>query len=150
MVRRYIMATLPIPPFWSFIPSTPVIPKLYWNVKSQEQRYKALCECLGKLACYSQEIADMTNTNSEDIKELQTLFEQFMASGFDDYYAEQLNAWIDAHMLDIMKQVLQNGVFFGLTEDGYFTANVMNQLNVIFDTVMDYSDDNYGHLTIQY
>ena len=49
-----------------------------------------------------------------------------------------------------MKSILNYGVFFGLTQDGYFCANVAWQLNCVFDTIMDYSNENYGRLTLTY
>ena len=59
-----------IPPFVGFTQFTPAVPKLYWNVKSQEQRIKALCEELHKLIVYSETIKDQTNINTEDIEQL--------------------------------------------------------------------------------
>lgn len=54
-------AASPIPPFWSFSAFTPTIPKLYWNVKSQEQRILNLFDLLNKLVCYTDEISSSLN-----------------------------------------------------------------------------------------
>lgn len=50
-----------IPPFWGFSAFTPTIPKLYWNVKSQEQRILNLFDLLNKLVCYTDEISSSLN-----------------------------------------------------------------------------------------
>ena len=37
-----------------------------------------------------------------------------------------------------------------MTEDGYFTAFIPTKWSFVFDTIMDYSNVNYGSLTIKY
>ena len=48
-----------IPSFAGFTEFTSSIPKLYWDVKSQEQRILAICKMLDKVICY----ADMLGEN---------------------------------------------------------------------------------------
>ena len=55
-----------VPPFDAFTDYTPVIPKLYWDVYSAEQRIKELCMTLDKLINYSELIADNTNALQEE------------------------------------------------------------------------------------
>ena len=138
-----------VPWFAGFTEFTPTIPKMYFNVESQEQRLFAICKQLHKLVCYADMLGDKINVNREDIDELQKLFEQFMESGFEDYYAQQIEAWIDEHMPDIIDQSIKM-VFFGLTDDGYFCAYIPDTWDEIqFDTGFNYSDQNtYGHLIL--
>lgn len=139
-----------IPSFIGFTEFTSSIPKLYWNVKSQEQRILALCKQLHKLICYSDMLADHIEIDHADIVELQELFEQFQESGFEEYYEQQIQAWIDAHMADIITQAVKM-VFFGLNDDGYFVAYIPDSWNeIVFDTGYDYSDQNtYGRLILE-
>ena len=139
-----------VPWFAGFTDFTPTIPKMYWDVESQEQRIHAICRQLHKLVCYADMLGDKINLNREDIDELQRLFEQFMESGFDDYYAEQVEKWIDEHLEFIYTHTVKQ-IYFGLTDDGYFVAYIPESWDdITFDTIMNYSDANYGSLTLSY
>lgn len=147
------MAFSPVPyitpyPFWTQF--TPTLPSLYWDVDSHEERIKRICLELHKLVEYSNYLGNNINIDHETIKELQDAFQKFMESGFDDYYKEQIEQWITDNFASLMKLLLNQGIFFGLTEDGYFCANVLMQLTIYFDTIMDYSSDDYGKLTLTY
>lgn len=127
-----------------------VLPAVYDDSLSY---YELLCKVIDKL----NEVIQKSNEQSEvieiltrELTELKALFEKFMESGFDDYYKEQVEQWIDTHLRYIFEQVV-SVVFFGLTDDGYFCAWIPHSWQtIIFDTIMDYSDDNYGHLVLKY
>ena len=139
-----------VPCFAGFTQFTPAIPKLYWDVKSQEQRILAIFEQIHKLICYSDMLGDKINITHEEIDALNALFEKFIESGFEDYYEAQIQKWIDEHMEYIISQAIKM-VFFGLTTDGYFCAYIPRSWEgIIFDTVSDYASDNYGCLTLSY
>lgn len=141
---------VPLTPFGTFMGATPVLPSMYWDVYSAEQRWKAIGKLLKKLCEYVEYMGDEINVDRDTINQLLNDFEKFKESGFFDYYAAQIEQWIRDNFNDIMKQILNQGIFFGLTEDGYFCANVAYQLTFILDTIADYSDENYGRLTITY
>lgn len=139
-----------VPCFAGFTMYSPAVPKLYWDVRSAEQRLKAICEQIHKMICYADMLGDKINITHDEIEALNTLFEKFIESGFEDYYEEQIQAWINAHMPDIIAQAIKM-VFFGLTTDGYFCAYIPSSWEgIIFDTISDYSSDNYGCLTLSY
>ena len=139
-----------IPPFMGFTEFTPAIPKMYWDVQSQEQRIHGICKLIDKLICYADALGNATNENEIEITELQNLFEQFMQSGFDDYYADQIHAWVLENMPEIISDAIRM-VFFGLTEDGYFCAYIPQPwYDVIFDTGAVYGNDDYGCLILKY
>lgn len=137
-------------PYSSYVASTPVLPAFYWDVYSSEQRIKEICKELCKLVDYANELGIYTSADRERIDALYAEFEKFKESGFFDYYAAQIEQWIRDNFNEIMKQILNQGIFFGLTEDGYFCANVAYQLTFVLDTIANYSDENYGRLTITY
>lgn len=139
-----------VAPFWGWTAFTPALPDFYWNVYSAEERIKKICLELHKLCEYANMLGENINIDHELITELQEAFDKFMESGFDDYYREQIQQWINDHFIDVMKAILNHGIFFGITDDGYFCANSVWQLTTIFDTIMDYSSDNYGHITLTY
>lgn len=141
--------TRAIAPFWGWTQYTPALPEFYWNVYSSEERIKKLCMQLHKLCEYANMLGENINLDHELIDELQDAFEKFMESGFDDYYKAQIEAWVEEHMPDIIASAVKM-VFFGLTEDGYFCAYIPEQWAFVFDTIIDYSSDDYGRLVIKY
>lgn len=58
-------------PLWDlwFPTQTPVVPEIYWNVVSQEQRYKQLCCTLAALIDYSKLLANGINEVSDEVAE---------------------------------------------------------------------------------
>lgn len=139
-----------IPPFWGFTEFTPTIPKLYWNVHSQEQRILRICELLDKLICYSDYLGDNVELNRGEIEALKAEFEEFKESGFLDYYLEQIEAWVYQNMPQIVGMAMKM-VFFGCSADGHFTAYIPESWEpIVFDAGYDYSDKNtYGRLILE-
>lgn len=139
-----------IPWFSAWQEFTPVIPKMYYDVESAEQRMHAVCAQLHKLVCFVDFLGDKISLNRADIEELKTLFEQFMESGFEEYYETQIETWINEHMENIIAQAIKM-VFFGLTLDGYFTAYIPRSwYGIVFNTIADYTSENYGCLVLGY
>lgn len=140
-------APAPVPGLTAF---TPAIPKLYWDVDSQEQGIRQLWKVVEKLCCHANEICDQTNINTDDIAELQRRFEEFVEHGFDDYYAEQLEQWFIDNAWKIYERIAKQ-VFFGLTSDGYFAAYVPESWREIeFDTGAIYGTEEYGRLILRF
>lgn len=144
------MANPPLFPWPGWMPTTPVLPKLYWEAITPEQELQELCKRLHVLYDYASQLGVVTTEQGEQIKQLIAQFEKFIESGFDDYYKEQLTAYIEEHFSELMQQILNHGVYFGLTDDGYFCANAVWQLTVYFDTIADYASDDYGRLVLNY
>ena len=140
----------PLPPYNSFTAYSPTIPKLYWDVKSQEQRILELCKNMMKVVAYSGETADKVNELGEELQRLSDLFDKFMESGFDDYYYDQIMKWVDDHMVEIITRAIKN-VWFGLTSTGYFCAYIPDGWSDIqFDTGAVYGTEEYGRLILRY
>lgn len=140
---------VPVAPFWGWTENTPALPEMYWNVYSAEQRIMNICCELHKLCEYANMLGESVNVDKELIKELQDTFEQFMESGFDDYYKEQIAQWVDDNLGFVFERYTR-GVYFGLTLDGHFVAYIPESWNdVIFDTGADYTLDTYGRLILR-
>lgn len=142
--------TAPIAPFFGWTQFTPALPEFYWDVYSAEERIKKICFELHKLCEYANMLGENINIDHELIDELQKAFTQFMESGFDDYYKEQVAKWINDNFKVIMDGLVGHMLFFGLTDDGYFTAYIPPKWAIKFDTDIDYQSDNYGCLEIIY
>lgn len=128
-----------------------VLPAVYDDSLSY---YELLCKVLEKLnevIAQSNEQSTVINILAENLQNLIDEFERFKESGFEDYYEEQLAAWLDMHMNEIMRRIFQNGVYFELTLDGYFCANIFYSWAAVwFDTICNYADENYGSLVLYY
>lgn len=143
-------AASPIPPFWGFSAFTPTIPKLYWDVKSQEQRILNLFDLLNKLVCYCDNMGLQIDVNAQDIQEIRDYVNEFLTSGFDDALAEKIAKWIDDHLQFIFTHTIRQ-VYFGLTQDGHFVAYVPDSWSdIVFDTGAVYGLDTYGRLILRW
>ena len=142
--------TSPIPPFWGFSEFTPTIPKLYWDVKSQEQRILNLFDLLNKLVCYAEQMGIQLNVSQDELEKLKAEFEKFQDSGFEDYYEKQLAQWIKDNAATLF-QLLAKQVYFGLTDDGHFCAYIPDSWSdVTFDTGAVYGQADYGRLILRF
>ena len=137
--------------FGGWLPGVAVVPEMYWNAYSQEQRLKWLACTLEKLVHFvNGTLVDGLNQADDEIEKLANEFEKFKESGFDDYYAEQVAKWIDEHLEFIFDRVIKQ-VFFGLTDDGYFCAYVPSSwADIEFDTGMVYGQFDYGRLILRF
>ena len=142
-------AASPIPPFWGFSAFTPTIPKLYWNVKSQEQRILNLFDLLNKLVCYCDSMGLQIDINAEDIEQLKKELQNLEDGGLLDYYEQQIYQWIQDNMERLIKKAIKF-VYFGLTNDGYFCAYIPESWSeIIFDTGAVYGRSDYGRLILK-
>lgn len=146
---RFTPASI-IPSFFGWTNFTPALPDFYWNVYSAEERIKKICLELHKLCEYANMLGFELNLDHQRIEELQQAFMKFMESGFDDYYKAQIEQWINDNFIEVVRGLLNQGVWFGLTDDGYFCANSTWQLLIEFDTDTDPESETYGHLILRY
>lgn len=139
-----------IPSFWGFTEFTSSIPKMYFDVKSQEQRIHRICELLNKLICYAGYLGDKGNEFANELETLANEFEKFKESGFEDYYLDQIEKWVNDN-LETLYHLLVKQVFFGLTLDGHFVAYIPESWSdIVFDTGMNYGVDTYGRLILRW
>ena len=140
----------PIPLWPAFFPSAPVVPKLYYDALSPEQRIKKLCEELHRLCEYANMLGIRVNEDATLIEKLAEQFDKFIEGGFEEYYEGMLTAWILQNAGELLTKYIKL-VFFGLTPDGYFCAWIPESWSEItFDTVADYSNPLYGRLVLLY
>lgn len=129
---------------------TPVIPKLYWDVYSAEQRMKQLCMQFDKVESYLDYIAD--TLNEWDIEFTEAIEEEFakLWHAVDNGLENAVHDWITENIAYIFDNVVQQ-VYFGITDDGYFCAYVPDSWNdIIFDTGMVYGQFDYGRLILRF
>lgn len=146
----------PIPRFMDYTPGTWVIPKMYWDAFSIEQRWHAMCKMISKLICYANDLGIRTDELSELYETLVNDFEAFKEHGFEDYYQKQLEQWVNDN-LGLIYDTLVKQVYFGLTLDdgngngGRFVAYIPESWDdIVFDTGMIYGVDTYGRLILRW
>ena len=61
---------VPLTPFGTFMGATPVLPSMYWDVYSAEQRWKAIGKLLKKLCEYVEYMGDEVNVDRDTINKL--------------------------------------------------------------------------------
>lgn len=139
----------PIIPYASYTQFTPAVPEFYWNVYSAEQRMKHMCMELKKVISYIEYVAKEADVSHEQLEELEEKFEKFQESGFDDYYREQIEQWVNDNLGSIF-ETYSRGVYFGLNQEGRFVAYVPESWSdIVFDTGADYTLDTYGRLILR-
>lgn len=138
-----------IPVFNKYTYFSPVIPKFYWDIESQEERIKLICKKIGELIEYSDTQTEEINIIKEQLQKLINDFEKFKESGFLDYYEQLLLQYVKDNGSWIIKSLLGFAVWFGLNDDGHFVAySPETWADVMFDTGSNYEDDDYGHLLL--
>lgn len=126
-----------------------VLPAVYDDSLSY---YELLAKIQEKL---NESIANINNLNEwqdaqdEVMAELNQMVEDFIAGGYKADFDKLAREWLDANIRDALTRGTRM-VFFGLTDDGYFTAYVPTEWSFAFDTIMDYENANYGSLAIKY
>lgn len=106
----------PVVPF-AALHATPVIPKMYWDVYSAEERWKHICCTLDKLIDYVNKTSATVNTDSERIADVEELIEDIAEGRYVDGYIDQLAAYIDDNLQAFVSR-LAAYVFPGLYWDG--------------------------------
>lgn len=127
-----------------------ILPAVYDDSLSY---YEAIC----KLADKVNEIVEIFNSEENDlteledaIQDLQDEFKKFKEHGFDDYYQQQVEDWINDNMEYIYTHTIKQ-VYFGLNEQGYFVAYIPESWrDIVFDTGMEYALDTYGRLILRW
>lgn len=143
---------IPIYPIFAALTSfTPVIPKMYWEVVSQEQLIHNIMDVLNQVCAYAHKLGLDLNATQEDVENLAKEFENFKNGAYDDFYKEVIEKWVTDNMTQIIEQAIKM-VFFGLSDDGYFVAYIPESWSDIdFETGYDYDDkDTYMHLILKY
>lgn len=86
----------------------------------------------------------------QDVATLQEQIQKFINGEYTDLYLQSLINWIDQNIQLLVGRVVKY-VFFGLSPDGYFMAYIPESWQFIkFDTILNYQDNLYGHLVLNW
>lgn len=126
-----------------------VLPAVYDNSLSY---YELLAKIQAKL---NETIINIDNLNEwqeaqdQVMAELNQMVEDFIAGGYKQDFDQFAREWLDANIQQALTDAAHM-VFFGLTLDGYFCAYIPRDWSFVFDTILDYTDNDYGSLVIKY
>ena len=92
----------PFPYFRNFVYGTPVIPDIYWNAYSNEERIKKLCCEYAKLIEFTDSMVDTVNSQYEAVQDINNniadIINQAIEDGeFDSVISDVVQAWIDSN-----------------------------------------------------
>lgn len=96
---------------------TPVIPKMYWDVYSAEERIHRICCMLDKLTEYVNSMAVEINDNTADIETITGEISDISNGKYTPKYIDGLAKYIDANLTSFVAR-LTAYVFPGLVYDG--------------------------------
>lgn len=147
---RLYNALLPTFPYYAgFVVTPPIVPTEYYDVYSVEQRDKWFACNIKKLIEYCNMLASNLGLADDEIEKLYLEFEKFKESGFEDYYAANVEKWINEHLEFIYLQTIKQ-IYFALDDTGHLVAFIPESWQDInFWTPLDYSNQaTYGHLQI--
>lgn len=137
------------PPFGFITGGTPAIPEYYWNVYSEEQRWKFLCVNLARLVDFVNQLAEGVTARDDAIEALQAEAAT-LKSDLVSMFADQINDWLDANMRQLLAQSLRF-VMFGINADGRYVAYVPdNWSEIIFDFGAVYGRSDYNRIKLQF
>ena len=144
------LPTLNWPIYSGWTQFTPTIPKMYWNVYSQEERIKDLCCQYKKAEQYLDFVAKLTNDwVGEYTDEVQAKLDELEALLWNGLEGA-VDKWISKNMSYIYDKTVKQ-IYFGLTLDGHLVAYIPDSWNdIMFDTGFDYNLDTYGRLILRW
>ena len=132
------MNTPPIAPWLGIASAPPVIPKLYWDAYSDEQRVKQLWKCFS-------ELANWANMSFEEIiKKLNELYDYAHGTVWED----AIYTWVEANLPCIVAQTCK-WFHFGINDNGYVVCTIptsWQDFNISWN--MDFDSPDFGRLTI--
>ena len=120
----YPFPQLNIIPYSGWTAWTPVIPKLYWNVYSAEQRMKALCERLSKSEQYMDYVADTVNDYAENVGDT-------VAAELEEAHRELLS--LREELIELILQVGEGSLDWDVQKGAYDSS--INAMRDMFNDV---------------
>lgn len=121
---------------------------------------KAVKEALEEMGVGSTKIEELTNkvtAQENNIKSLQVLSDE-LKKELDDVengkyvplYLNSIINWIDENLQQLVARIVKF-VTFEIDDSGYFIAIIPDNWDFLkFDTIMDTTSENYGHLVLEF
>ena len=126
-----------------------VLPAVYDNSLSYYEVLAKVQHSLNEVISSLANLNDWQEAQDAVMLQLTQAVEDFINGGYKEDFDQFAQDWLNDNIQEALRKAAHM-VFFGLTEDGYFVAYIPQDWSFVFDTIMDYSNDNYGSLVIKY
>ena len=126
-----------------------VLPAVYDDSLSYYEVLAKVQEKCNELVASNDYLQRWQDAQDNVIADLARQVEDFINGGYRQDFDQFAQAWLRENVEEALA-LGTHMVFFGLTDDGYFTAYIPPRWAFVFGTVVDYDDQNYGSLTIRY
>lgn len=127
-----------------------VLPAVYDDSLSYYELLCKVVDYLNKTMSNVNDLNEDTRQLYEYLKQLQELFEQFMESGFEKYYEEQLNKWICVNMPCIIASTM-TFFSFGIDDKGYVYCDIPSNWQFLsISWNMEYGSPNFGQIEMEW
>lgn len=126
-----------------------VLPAVYDDSLSYYELLAKMQDKVNELVGDLNQLNEWQQAQDEVFAELEKVVQDFIDGGYREDFDKFALDWLDENIREAFTRGSRM-VFFGLTQDGYFTAYVPAEWSFVLGTVLDYSNDNYGRLTIGY
>lgn len=146
------MPVLPYPPnerpFRYFVQMA--LPAVYGDELSYYELLAKVVDQLNKLISSNNQLNEDMQALYDFVEQLRDILDGFMTNGFDEYYKEQVIAWINANLTWLFTTIAKQ-VYFGINQQGYFVAYIPDGWSdIVFDTGMNYELETYGRLILRW
>ena len=105
-----------IPSFAGFTEFTTSVPKIYWDVKSQEQRIHGICKLLHKCICYADMLGENVNEIAQTLKDIED-------GKLDELITAAIAEWFEEHEQQILTDITDLQDRVGALEDADVLIN---------------------------
>lgn len=103
-------------------------------------------ELAGYVAINTRDIAQLR----KDVELLRSEFEKVKGGQYTSLYIEALKGWLAENLINVVGEIVKF-VWFGLGDDGHFTAYIPTSWRFLtFDMVADPDSPDYGRLLLSY
>ena len=126
-----------------------VLPAVYDDSLSYYELLAKIQEKLNESIANINDLNEWQQAQDEVMAALNQMVEDFINGGYKQDFDEFAQAWLRENVEEALA-LGSHMVFFGLTDDGYFKATIPQKWAMVFGTIVDYKDPNFGSLTITY
>jgi hypothetical protein len=126
-----------------------VLPAVYDDSLSYYEVLAKVQQKLDEVVASLANLNDWQEAQDAVMTQLVQMVEDFINGGYRDDFDQFAQAWLRANVEEALA-LGSHMVFFGLTDDGYFEATIPQKWAMVFGTIVDYDDPNFGSLTITY
>ena len=126
-----------------------VLPAVYDDSLSYYEVLAKVQQKLDEVVTSLANLNDWQEAQDAVMTQLVQMVEDFINGGYRQDFDQFAQAWLRENVEEALA-LGSHMVFFGLTDDGYFKATIPQKWAMVFGSILDYDDPNYGSLTITY